>query len=568
MKIELHKLFNKCFLSGALLVIFLLSIFFQLFYQSNFLVQAEETDVTPPQITSFNISPETIDTSTNSAEVTITMTLTDDLAGVCIQSDTGEIPCSSPSVRLRPYDGSQYVTTQIVDFYSFTRESGDDKNGIYTSTATIPVHSMNGEWRVGSLFLNDKLGNYQLMSGDELLNISGIAGISVNNVATIYDVEAPQLTAFNISPTTIDTSTESADVTVTMTLTDDMSGVCVPADSDTGISCGGPYVRLSPFDGSQYVTTQAVGFFNFTRESGDNKNGVYISTATVPAYAMSGEWRVEIVNLSDNYPNYRVIWGNELPGIPGVSNISVSNIASFYDFTPPQVASLEINPTNINTANQSQSVLLTVSLTDDMSGVCTSSDCGTFYNSSRTQLLLQPHDGSEFITTQSVGFYNFTRIVGDDKNGVYTAEATFPEGSYLGTWKIRQFLLVDKIGNYVQLDSDEVASQTGDPEIVIYNNILTPTPTPTPAFKMFNVSISKFTKKGAFISWETSENANSRVDFGTSVDYDDYVFKSALKTSHFVKLNKLVPGSEYHFMITSVNEFGESVFTGDNTFIF
>ncbi|MFH0853664.1 MAG: VCBS repeat-containing protein, partial [bacterium] len=71
-------------------------------------------------------------------------------------------------------------------------------------------------------------------------------------------------------------------------------------------------------------------------------------------------------------------------------------------------------------------------VTDDMTGVFVAS----------TQLKLAP-----LIGTQSIQFWNLTRVSGDELNGVYTGTATLPQGSKVGVWAIDPLTLTDQIGN-------------------------------------------------------------------------------------------------------------------------
>jgi len=70
----------------------------------------------------------------------------------------------------------------------------------------------------------------------------------------------------------------------------------------------------------------------------------------------------------------------------------------------------------------------------------------------------------------------------------------------------------------------------------------------------------------AVVRWDTSEPATSRVDYGTTSAYGDSESSSTQVTSHSVALTGLAPETLYHFEITSVDNAGLPVASGDLSF--
>ena len=131
-------------------------------------------DYSPPVINSFSITPLEFDTSEQDQTLTLTMTITDDYAGVCISGDCGTYNSSPTQVRIEPQIG-----TQSRVFYDFVRTSGNDKNGTYVASLTIPSASKVGIWQVASIRVVDKLGNYNVDLCDSTKsNMSQTAGDS------------------------------------------------------------------------------------------------------------------------------------------------------------------------------------------------------------------------------------------------------------------------------------------------------------------------------------------------------------------------------------------------------
>lgn len=141
-------------------------------------------DASPPQITSFSITPTEFNTSQGGVELEITMRLTDNMSGV---NTTGEGPDYSGSptqVRIRPLIG-----TQLRDFIDLTLVEGNDLDGTYSATLTLPQYSKVGIWQVENIYLVDKLGNDRFIDTDELLEIVPDAeGITLVNTATADEV--------------------------------------------------------------------------------------------------------------------------------------------------------------------------------------------------------------------------------------------------------------------------------------------------------------------------------------------------------------------------------------------
>lgn len=138
--------------------------------------QAAE-DNTAPRVTAINFSPVTIDTGSGDQTITLTVTLTDDLVGVAIPGDCGSAcNTSNTQLRLRPLIG-----TQFIDFHAWTRVSGDDNNGTYTSTAVIPQYSKVGLWTVEHLYLVDKLNNNSRKTGVQLAALFPDAHLIIAN---------------------------------------------------------------------------------------------------------------------------------------------------------------------------------------------------------------------------------------------------------------------------------------------------------------------------------------------------------------------------------------------------
>jgi hypothetical protein len=82
------------------------------------------------------------------------------------------------------------------------------------------------------------------------------------------------------------------------------------------------------------------------------------------------------------------------------------------------------------------------------------------------------------------------------------------------------------------------------------------------------VSSSAITATSATITWNTNENSDSQVNYGTTVSYgQSSTLNSSMVTFHSVTLSSLSAATTYHFMVNSRDTFGNLATSTDNTFI-
>lgn len=127
-------------------------------------------------------------------------------------------------------------------------------------------------------------------------------------------------------------------------------------------------------------------------------------------------------------------------------------VKAFEDNTAPEVVSLTMTPTEINTSEQDQTITATVEIRDSGVGFCASTDsnCPSYQqnNSSNLAINLIPLIGT---STQQKTISTWTRISGDDYDGIWQSSITLPRGSKVGVWEVGNYLAVqihDKLGNY------------------------------------------------------------------------------------------------------------------------
>ena len=229
-----------------------------------------EEDITSPVITDITISPPTIDASTGDASITLTTSITDDLAGF----DYAYFYFYSAS-------NNQYKTTAVRN-----RISGDSFDGTYQEAVTFPQYSEAGDWRIQSVYLYDKASNRWYKSEQDLINM-GLA-ISFVMIADPQDIQAPMLSDFGFTPEVVNTILSPASTTFSMNITDNLSGFT-----------SGWFRVTSPSGGQNH----SVYFSSYYCTSGDELNGAYQISKEFPRYSEFGTWGISYLYLYDKTTN-------------------------------------------------------------------------------------------------------------------------------------------------------------------------------------------------------------------------------------------------------------------------
>jgi hypothetical protein len=133
--------------------------------------------------------------------------------------------------------------------------------------------------------------------------------------------------------------------------------------------------------------------------------------------------------------------------------MSVSAASEMSDTTPPQLASLAISPTFVDTSSGSQEIILTIRLTDDLSGVAPGWTFSPIFASAQFR---SPVGGLDRPGTLGVSFRG--RVSGNELDGVYTGALIVPRFSHAGNWTLEWFQITDAVGNRRNMSYAELHS--------------------------------------------------------------------------------------------------------------
>jgi hypothetical protein len=141
------------------------------------------------------------------------------------------------------------------------------------------------------------------------------------------------------------------------------------------------------------------------------------------------------------------------------------------DTTPPKVVGFDFEPKVIDLTNSSQTITVTATLIDDLSGVSDGEMGGMGVSPSQARFFCP--SGKQFadVLFQSPSdnpTWNNPNIVSGNKlNGTYVSKMTLPQYGESGVWSLKNFLVVDEVGNMKNYEKGEIAALGSPTEIKV-----------------------------------------------------------------------------------------------------
>ncbi len=241
--------------------------------------------------------------------------------------------------------------------------------------------------------------------------------------AALTDSEAPQLVALTLAPPAVNVTTDSATTVAVLRLTDaDGAGA-----AGTGVASG----SLTLSKGA--TSLPPVSFLGAQRVNGSATDGTWDVYVSLPQGQAGGTYTVSDLTLIDGSGNVR-----------SVTSAAALSVTRQPDTAAPALAGpLGVSPTTVDVTHGSKEVLLTATVTDDVSGAA--SAVATLTGPT------PPSPPGGIPPTKSVTLYKAT---GTALNGTWTGGTTFyPAAGEEGSWSITSLALTDGYGNTTNVTS-------------------------------------------------------------------------------------------------------------------
>lgn len=398
-------------------------------------------DTVPPQISSVTFSSLTADTSNGTTSVTVTADA----------SDTATAGAGSGVAHVDAYLSGPHHSFVLVRFH---RGSGTSDAGVWTGKAVFTQADWPGAYALYDVSINDAAGNYQdypgystsaasptaisLQAGwDTQLTLTG----PTPTKTTRPTVPAGRLTTFAVSPSAVDTTTSTKRVVV-----------------------------RARFSGHQ--PHHVFVYLNRAPESGRNHRFIELhSRLRRTAHGWRGHltaprWVGNITLLAnvdasfgrDRKPSYRNYSTSQLK-LDGLT--STMTITSNLDNRAPRLTGLTFTPTSVDTHTGAQTVAVTASATDAVSGV-KHLEVDFDKHSNRGIVFSDGSDQAGAASAVGLGAFDDYADGGDvsvrlNRTGsTWTGTATFRKCVPVGTWHVSASL-TDNAGNSRYLNGKRLA---------------------------------------------------------------------------------------------------------------
>ena len=243
-------------------------------------------DTNAPVLASLAMTPTTVDTSSGPAVITITARLTDERSPSI--GGTRAAQPHHPDRTRGPAAGDR------VRLAGATHLRDRDRR-------RLPVDALDPVARraraLGCLRGPGRYLRQHLDVDHGEPRCCGLPGSSVNQTGP-GDTAAPQLVALGISPSSVDTSLQSATITVSVHAVDDLSGV-----SDGVAKAASQVVLRGPSGAHHARATLSVDH----RTGGNPLDATFVVAVTLPRWSEQGTWTVESATLIDQVGNRQIV---------------------------------------------------------------------------------------------------------------------------------------------------------------------------------------------------------------------------------------------------------------------
>jgi Domain of unknown function (DUF5011) len=361
-------------------------------FPTTLVVQGME-DTQPLAIAGLTIQPQTVDITDTAAEIFLDVQIIDDVSGAW----GGRITIRDPQGNIQQMTGP--------------RISGTAQDGIYRVTVPVPRYGKTGTYTIEKIEADDYAGHHTEMLEEDILAADFPMTFQVTGLS---DGGGPQITGFSFQPSQVNPAQGGGRTILTAQITDDLSGFV-----------SGTATISSPSGGK----TISVYLGSAQRVSGNALSGVYAYEIQIPEFSEAGVWTLQDLSLTDRL-GYSTSYDATTLTAAGMESGFTVISGSVLDEAAPVLTSLQIAPTVIDVSNGSQSIQVTMGVTDDRSGL---------YIGTITV-------GSPSGWTTSINFGVAERIEGSDVNGVYRIQSTVTPYTGVGILQVQSVVLTDRAG--------------------------------------------------------------------------------------------------------------------------
>ncbi len=262
-------------------------------------------DTQAPLARALQVTPGGVNVSVGAAVATVTIQITDAVAGFLF----GDVEVYNPDSN----------STGTHSFSTGDRISGDEFNGIYQVQITIPQYAMPGTWKVGC-YLRDTDGNEHRYPSNIQFPDEVDETFTVINSGAI-DTSDPVVTFMEVTPAQINTSAGPAQVQVTVSIQDDLSGI---KDAYAYF-----YDPAGDFQSGFFT------FLNGANQIGSNNmSRTYQFSKTLPPGSAMGRWEVgiylqDMTGRAKSYGNNSSLYPEPFTGYFTNSSGPLSTFAAF-----------------------------------------------------------------------------------------------------------------------------------------------------------------------------------------------------------------------------------------------
>ena len=305
-------------------------------------------DTVPPQISSVTFSSQTVDTTNGAMTVTLTADAVDTATG-----GAGSGVKHLDAFLAGPHNSGVFV--------KFRRTSGTTDDGVWTGAAAFSQKDWPGVYELTDVEVNDAAGNYQdypgygttaasptaisLQSGwDSSLTLTGPTPTKTKK----HTVPAGKLSAFTVSPSAVDTTNATKRVVVIARFTGHQP----------------KHVFVDFYQRPEHGKNRFLQLHTRLHSTGHSWRG----HVTMPRWVGDVKPQVQVsAEFGRGFaPQYREYDHTELQLLGFASTVTVT---STVDVTPPALTKFTFSPTSVDTTTVAQTVAVTASASDAISGV-------------------------------------------------------------------------------------------------------------------------------------------------------------------------------------------------------